>query len=380
MHPRPRIDVVGACVLLLATSGCRRDKRQNRCSDDAIVLTTDGSVTTSELVWDRAGGVYSGPVVEFVLPEGTVGFLATVDLPGVDTGFSEVFFSGRTWVDASTDGEGAWDSAPFFHWAALGGSLVAPINAESTPMAGCLRLRPAALEEGTAQLLVDVRVEQPVDPRVDVDVVVVGETQLFQEDLDEALAVMDSLWRSGGGPGLGSTEVLAHPGDTFLPYESSTALRGSVVEGARDTAIRVYFIQDYLEADGTLGEAGGIPGPLRSGVDEAGVIVSLDAHLFVDGTLDTELLGEVMAHEIGHQLGLFHTTESDGARTEALVDTPECPADADANADGMFSAEECSDADGSNFMFWTSGDLRQDTVSPEQGFVLGSSVLVQEAP
>ena len=43
-----------------------------------------------------------------------------------------------------------------------------------------------------------------------------------------------------------------------------------------------------------------------------------------EATLDAQLLGETAAHEMGHQLGLFHTTESGGTQFDILSDTLEC--------------------------------------------------------
>lgn len=371
-----------ALVLLLLAPGCKRKNRvdDGPCGEDAVLLDEGTLETIVELEWDDASGVNVGPTLDYLLPEDTVGFLATVDFPGVDTGFGQVYFSGQTWIDATVTRRSGWDTEPYYHWAALGGSVVAPIDASSVPTGGCLQLQPAAFEEGAARLLLQVRTEPALQPRLDLDIVVVGDTQLFREDLEEALVVTNRLWQAGGGPGVGTVEVLTQPGTTFLPYADSPALRALVVDGARDSAVRIFFVQDYLEADGTLGEAGGIPGPLQLGVEEAGVILALDAHLNVNGAIDTQLLGEVMAHEVGHQLGLFHTTESDGTRTEPIDDTADCPGSADSNGDGSFSAEECVDWDGANFMFWTAGDLVQNAITAEQGLVLASSVRVQENP
>jgi hypothetical protein len=77
---------------------------------------------------------------------------------------------------------------------------------------------------------------------------------------------------------------------------------------------------------------------------------------------------------VGHQLGLFHTSESEGDSFDVLSDTVQCTVETyDADGDGEVSAEECADADGTNFMFWTSGDVTQDQMSAEQAFVLTHS-------
>ena len=56
-----------------------------------------------------------------------------------------------------------------------------------------------------------------------------------------------------------------------------------------------------------LGNAPGMPGSMGDVNYWNGVLASLNAH--ATGTaLDLQLLGETAAHEMGLQLGLFHTT------------------------------------------------------------------------
>ena len=65
-----------------------------------------------------------------------------------------------------------------------------------------------------------------------------------------------------------------------------------------------------------LGLSGGIPGPPQAvGCDRCGVVFAL---ALVAGQPD--LLGELMAHEISHYLGLFHSTEPSGSDGKAIQD------------------------------------------------------------
>ena len=85
-----------------------------------------------------------------------------------------------------------------------------------------------------------------------------------------------------------------------------------------------------------------------------GVLISITAHVY-GSTLDTQLLGETAAHEMGHQLGLFHTTESGGTQFDILSDTLECQKSTqNNNSDEIVSAEECESFGAENVMFWTS--------------------------
>ena len=117
--------------------------------------------------------------------------------------------------------------------------------------------------------------------------------------------------------------------------------------GIAAPSVPVFLVRSV---DFALGLAGGIPGPLgMAGTSGSGIVLSY-------GVLDTPReLGQAMAHELAHFLGLFHTTESAGSVREGFVDTPECPAEADTDGDGFFSSEECAGAGAENLMFWSPG-------------------------
>ncbi|MFK7986213.1 MAG: reprolysin-like metallopeptidase [Sandaracinaceae bacterium] len=178
---------------------------------------------------------------------------------------------------------------------------------------------------------------------------------------------------------VGPVEVHALPWDSpFVASEGAdiNALRAAFVS-EDPSRLNVFFVQDFLE-EGTLGFAAGIPGPNGlQGTAASGVVISLDSHLDADGELDLDTMGETIAHEIGHQLGLFHTTEEDGEGHDALEGTPECGAEFDDDADGSLTAEECVGQGARNVMFWTSGDVRQTEMSADQTEVIASSVVVQ---
>lgn len=141
------------------------------------------------------------------------------------------------------------------------------------------------------------------------------------------------------------------------------------------------FIGETISTDGTsnpgnpfevFGIAGGIPGPYKPSPISA-VILSLDVHDGVDGQLDadeTRVLGETMAHEAGHYLGLFHPVQLNGAATtfDPLADTPECTSIAECNAVGLTG----------NVMFQTpvAGVLTQQDLTANQGEVMNLQAIV----
>ena len=158
---------------------------------------------------------------------------------------------------------------------------------------------------------------------------------------------------------------------TFINSTTSALVSQGVTEG-----VNLFFIEDYSVSD-NLGNAPGIPGSMGTANSWNGVLISLAAHDVSGNTLDSQLLGETAAHEMGHQLGLFHTTESGGTVFDILTDTAEC-------RNGNISAEECEGYGAENVMFWTpwtpasrSAGKKQETLSSHQQHVLKYSPIAK---
>ncbi|RJO66483.1 MAG: hypothetical protein C4523_12420 [Myxococcales bacterium] len=112
----------------------------------------------------------------------------------------------------------------------------------------------------------------------------------------------------------------------------------------------IFFIRSFDgdDLEGVIGLAGHIPGPPTvQGTAFSGVAVSME---YFEGF--PRITGMVMAHELGHWLGLFHTSEYTGTFHDALNDTPQCTNGMDQNADGVVEWGECASAGAMNLMFW----------------------------
>jgi hypothetical protein len=144
--------------------------------------------------------------------------------------------------------------------------------------------------------------------------------------------------------------------DAFGLDEHARLLALSESLPADNAGVNIFFVEGFT-GWGLLGKAGGVPGPpLTHGTWNSGVVVSLADYLGAPNRdYGVRATADTMAHELGHQLGLFHTTESSGDQFDPISDTAECPATQyDRNGDGLVDANECIARDGNNVMFWTS--------------------------
>jgi hypothetical protein len=162
------------------------------------------------------------------------------------------------------------------------------------------------------------------------------------------------------------------------------------------------FLVDDLTVSGTaqsgsntiVGVDGSIPGPSGlPGTINSGAVVGLFGTLGA-GTCPssgnptlacgTDLVAYVAAHEIGHWLGLSHTTEESGTSFDVLSDTPQCPCSQCAlpttqrascsNGSVEVTAAMCRASTtcggGDNLMFWLVDHASAGTLSRDQGQVM----------
>jgi hypothetical protein len=144
--------------------------------------------------------------------------------------------------------------------------------------------------------------------------------------------------------------------------------------------------------DGSIPGPSGVPGTVNGG---AVVTLGNFGQGTCGSTLDiahcgTDHLAYVVAHEAGHWLGLYHTTERSGTLFDPLADSPTCPcatcaptAERDTCADrdppgaatdmiGEYCArDEATCAGASNLMFWLLDDERSNgSVTAQQAEVM----------
>jgi len=205
-------------------------------------------------------------------------------------------------------------------------------------------------------------------------------------DISDALSVMSSIYSANGITlTINSTITISDTQYAAVSGTFTDSTTSALVTQGSTATVNLFFIEDYTGIwSGILGNAAGIPGSMGIANSWNGVLINLSAHA-APTTLDAQLLGETAAHQIGLQLGLFHTTETGGTVFDILSDTPECHASTqDNDSNGRVTAEEGEGYGGENVMFWTHwttssrfAGKKQETLSSHQQYVLKYSPIAK---
>ena len=154
--------------------------------------------------------------------------------------------------------------------------------------------------------------------------------------------------------------VVTDPRFTEVSSDFNNTDTAALVSMGDADQINIFFIESYsgLNTAGLVGISGGLPATMGIKGKYNGVL--LDADITRENSTDAyyaRTMAEFTLHEIGHFLGLYHTTEQLFDGHDVLPDTPECDDSFDsdgAGTPGIADIEECPD--GLNIMFW-SNDL-----------------------
>ncbi len=352
-----------------------------RCPADAPMLGADDgfAVEAVPITWQQCNGrgVAYAPFVYRMLPADITSLTISVDAGRHPTGVAKVRIGSTTFVSPAK-----WETPPLWNhpFVFSGGTVALPMDPHSAPGPGCLAILPIADGAKAGQTgRVHIATRQggvAATNAVDLDLVVVNGARISREQLHQMTAVTREVYQ-GAGLDVGavtitSTDVVGPvikmKGRDMLTLRMSHA-------GTSPRSVPVFFVSSFSDRPEILGNAGGLPGASVQGVASSGVAIAVEAARKGNGDLDLLGLGETLAHEIGHQVGLFHIIDPDGT-TDALSDTEACTMSADTDGDEYLTADECLDYGGRNLMFHSEGtNIRQRTLTPQQADVLRSSPL-----
>ena len=362
------------------------------CDDDTLVLGEADYLTHQEAVvtWDAVETsedlAYSNEPLVYWVPDDARAVHFTVEAPDEVPVWLDVRLNG-TRVDGAADtGEPALARVSIAWPDTV--SLSLPSNEKTDPRGRCVELTVGSFGSttgGEARVsVVTNRFREPrylipsnvawisaLDPMSETiqDAVVRASTRL-QDLAGISLAAETDFWTISDLPGAMSAES-----DEFNELMAMTY--------DEDYRLNIAFVE-RLEAEGLadgyslLGLAGGIPAAPFSGTAASSLVIAIEPHMNAEGTgIYLDYLASTITHEVGHMLGLFHTTEQEGSMFDAIADTPECRySDRDANGDDLVTFDECEDAGAENLMFWEANST-SPVLSATQREVLRNAVLVR---
>lgn len=144
---------------------------------------------------------------------------------------------------------------------------------------------------------------------------------------------------------------------TEVSRNFSDPTTSELVQQGEPDRVNLFFLEDFSGSGGSglLGISGGLPGPFGQSNQFNGVLINATANLGETAEVYARNTAEIALHEMGHFLGLYHTTERQFNLHDVLDDTPNCLVESDSVSSGIggvADVEECRD--GQNLMFWNS--------------------------
>ena len=376
-----------SCFSLFMISCAKKDDTSSSSISSATTdnTTTSSDNTTSSFsvseITQTTGNGYK--IGSFVVPSNGLSFTLSI----FSDNNSLVYFASLTDPDASnlldntstpniyaqTSGFGALSYG--------GGSMLVPYSSSFSAKAGTWSF----IASNNDRVYLGLRTgSTPSSTTISIQPYITG-TTWSASDISAALTVMSNIYSTNGITlTIKDTITISESQYSTISSSFSNSTTSALIsQGSTDT-VNLFFVEDQLSGESAAyGVSGGLPGPTGIASSWNGVLNFLTAHA-TGTTLNTQLLGETAAHEMGHWLGLYHTSESTGTSFDPLSDTAECPISRDNDSDGKVYPEECDGYGADNVMFWTAWSTssqaagkKQETISREQKYVLKYSPIAK---
>lgn len=376
------VETSDTSVLEAPPASCDGVPLADPCPADALEVPAGEGVFTVDVpltwTWSSACQAASAPPIYVRVPPGAVSAQLSV-----------LADAAPTWVQVAVDGDELTNLAPRDNLdiraqrPAPALSLLWPEMPTDPVTAGCWAIFPRAMDTTPDDLdgraVLQVRRSAPTAGVLKVVPVIVGDAPISAEDMP---AVFAQTLTSYSGQGVTVEIAPAEPMDWDIGGGLNiTDDRPRMLQAWTDPngtgAVPVFFVREF-SAGLVIGIAGGIPGAPIPGTASFGVTVVVEPLLnFPERTVQADEMGSLIQHELGHQLGLWHTSEATGEDHDMLDDTPECTTAQDLDQSGDVDTVECVGFGAENVMFWQHGRELQTVVSPLQARVIATSPVVQ---
>ena len=149
------------------------------------------------------------------------------------------------------------------------------------------------------------------------------------------------------------TTIITDPRFSEVSKDFNAPTTSELVSMGGALTVNLFFLDSFAGESGasTVGISGGLPG--TQGIKGGFNGVLINALAVQGGTVEFYVrnTAQFAFHEMGHFLGLYHTSEGDFSGHDVIDDTSECDATLhDTNGNGIAELSECPD--NANPMFW----------------------------
>lgn len=322
-------------LLCLAPLGCNSSFVKEK-DNDSGGSSSSGGFDVQKLSANTNGSGQAN--VSFQVPDGSSKFSIVAELDGAVVSFRSL--SNNSGADFLTPG-GELTSLAIEPFPTLSTATVPPRDFDPSIQNGQNFSATALVNRGSGQS-VNFTVQSRTDSdlrngSLDVNVFYVSaitQTDTVKNAVEKGLGTMENIYQSQAGISFGKLSEFDISGPILLPDPTvGDNLYLGATSGAPTPAINIFVGADIAASEGTLlGFAAGIPGPGLPSKRSA-VAISILGHTGVTGDFTDDvisLLGETIAHESAHYIGLFHPAEIQNSGTpvtefDPLPDTETCP-------------------------------------------------------